>query len=78
MYFWLFIKFYNSRIFSFHFDLGAATNLFVNGTVFDLYVYLSEDEEFLNFNDSNSLVWKHEGLIYGDWYSGTEGDGIYR
>ena len=40
---------------------GAASNLFINGTIFDLYVYLSEDENVIDFNDSKSLVWKHEG-----------------
>ena len=40
---------------------GAASNLFINGTIFDLYVYLSEDENVIDFNDSTSLVWKHEG-----------------
>lgn len=56
---------------------GAASNLFINGTIFDLYVYLSEDENVIDFNDSNSLVWKHEGLVYGDWTSGPNGDGTY-
>ena len=26
---------------------GAASNLFVNGTIFDLYVFLSEDPELI-------------------------------
>jgi len=57
---------------------GAATNLFENGTVFDLYVYLSEfeDNAKLNYHDID-LIWKQEGLIYGDWYSGPNGDGTY-
>ena len=55
----------------------AATNLYQNGTVMDLYVYLSEDEVFGDFNNSDALVWVHKGLEYGDWYSGDTGDGIY-
>ena len=43
---------------------GAASNLFINGTIFDLYVYLSEDENVIDFNDSKSLVWKHEGNFH--------------
>ena len=41
---------------------GAATNLFENGTVFDLYVYLSEfeDNAKLNYHDID-LIWKQEG-----------------
>merc|ERR1739844_380902 len=35
------------------------------------------DENVIDFNDSNSLVWKHEGLVYGDWTSGPNGDGTY-
>ena len=56
---------------------GAASNLFVNGTIFDLYVFLSEDPELVNFNDSDSLIWMKDGLVYGDWYSGPNGDGTY-
>lgn len=56
---------------------GAATNLFENGTVFDLYVYLSEDKVFGSFNDSTSLIWSKTGLVYGDWYSGEDADGTY-
>jgi len=56
---------------------GAATNLFENGTVFDLYVYLSESEEFHGFKDPSSLVWTKKGLVYGDWYSGNDADGCY-
>ena len=56
---------------------GVATNLFENGTIFDLYVYLSEAEEFAAFKDVDALVWKHTGLVYGDWYSGENQDGTY-
>jgi len=56
---------------------GAATNLFENGTIFDLYVYLSESEEFAAFKDVDSLIWTKTGLVYGDWYSGENEDGTY-
>lgn len=52
-----------------------AWNLFENGTVFDLHVYISEDLGSVNFSDSNSLIWFQEGLTYGDWYGGQNGDG---
>lgn len=42
----------------------------------DLYVYLSEKNSF-NFEDPSSLVWLKEDLIYGDWTSGPNNDGIY-
>uniref|UniRef100_A0AAG5CW65 Uncharacterized protein n=1 Tax=Anopheles atroparvus TaxID=41427 RepID=A0AAG5CW65_ANOAO len=54
-----------------------AWNLFENGTVFDLHVYISEDLYHVDFNDPNSLIWLQEGLVYGDWYGGRNGDGIF-
>lgn len=54
-----------------------AFNLFENGTVMDMYVFLSEDEVFTNFDDPNALVWSKKGLIYGDWTGGPNGDGTY-
>ena len=60
-----------------HLPKGAAVNLFTNGTLFDLYVFLSEDPEFVNFNDSGALIWTKKGLVYGDWESGPNGDGTY-
>ena len=57
---------------------GVASNLFPNGTVFDLYVYVSEAEkDFGDFNVSGALVWSKKGLEYGDWYSGPDGDATY-
>lgn len=49
----------------------AASNLFQNGTLFDLHVYLSEEQSSVNFSDTKSLLWFQEGLLYGDWYSGS-------
>lgn len=52
-----------------------AQNFFQNGTLFDLHVYVSEDQFVVNFTDTNSLIWYQEGLTYGDWYGGRNGDG---
>ncbi|CAG0919145.1 unnamed protein product, partial [Notodromas monacha] len=57
--------------------LKPASNLFQNGTMMDLYVYLSEDEKFSNFSDSTKLVWLQEELVYGDWSAGQDGDGTF-
>lgn len=55
----------------------TAWNLFENGTMFDLHVYISEDPLYVDFGDPNSLVWLQEDLMYGDWYGGKNGDGIF-
>lgn len=52
-----------------------AWNFFENGTLFDLHAYISEDFDEVRFNDPKSLVWFQEGLVYGDWYGGQNGDG---
>ncbi|XP_059095522.1 putative lipid scramblase CLPTM1 [Tigriopus californicus] len=54
----------------------AAHNLFANGTVMDLYVYVSEDLEFGGFNQSGALVWLQKDLVYGDWGAGPQQDGV--
>nr|CAD7608278.1 unnamed protein product [Timema genevievae] len=41
----------------------------------DLYVYISERKDFSEFNNPDSLVWRQDGLTYGDWTSGPVGDG---
>ena len=56
---------------------GAAVNLFTNGILFDLHVFLSEDPEFVDFNDTGALIWTKKDLVYGDWESGPDGDGTY-
>lgn len=43
----------------------------------DLYVYLSEQEKFSDFDNPAALFWLEEELIYGDWTSGMNGDGSY-
>jgi hypothetical protein len=42
----------------------------------DLYVYVSESEKFKDFSNQEALIWSEKGLIYGDWSSGSAGDGI--
>ena len=54
-----------------------SSNLYVNGTIFDLWMYVSENEAKPDFNDARELAWRKNGLTYGDWYSGPEGDGQY-
>lgn len=55
----------------------ASWNLFENGTVFDLYVYISDQHDYVDFENPQSLIWYKDGLIYGDWSSGADGDGTY-
>lgn len=54
---------------------SQAANIFENGMAYDLHAYLSESENFKDFDDLNSLIWMERGLIYGDWYSGPNKDG---
>ncbi|KAJ8730802.1 hypothetical protein PYW08_002215 [Mythimna loreyi] len=54
----------------------AATNMFANGTVLDMYCYVSEREFYSNLDDSD-LIWKHTGIVYGDWYGGPLNDGTF-
>lgn len=53
----------------------TATNIYSNGTLFDLHVYLSESEKFKDFNNTKAKVWTEYGLVYGDWSSGPDHDG---
>jgi hypothetical protein len=41
----------------------------------DFYVYLSESEKFSDFSNPDALIWSEKGMIYGDWSSGSNGDG---
>lgn len=52
-----------------------AANMFANGSVFDLYMFVGESERA----DSGvkHLVWRRPGLVYGDWISGPSSDGIH-
>ncbi|XP_063621101.1 putative lipid scramblase CLPTM1 [Cydia splendana] len=53
-----------------------SINMFSNGTELDMFCYLSEKEFFGKFEDAK-LIWKHEGITYGDWYAGPNKDGTY-
>ena len=44
----------------------------------DMWVYISEDEFFTDFNDSKSLFWEMNHLIYGDWVMGENDDGTFQ
>ncbi|XP_003744055.1 cleft lip and palate transmembrane protein 1 homolog [Galendromus occidentalis] len=55
-----------------------SSNMWANGTIFDLYVYVSEDERgSVHFRKPGALLWKQEDLAYGDWTSGENADGIH-
>jgi len=54
-----------------------ATNLYSEGMGFDLYIYVSEQEDFNDFNMPESLVWKKLGLKFGDWTDGPNSDSIF-
>ncbi|KAK3914606.1 Cleft lip and palate transmembrane protein 1-like protein [Frankliniella fusca] len=54
-----------------------AFNLFENGTSMDLYVFISESKKFTDFDNHEALIWRKNNLVYGDWYSGPNGDGNY-
>lgn len=54
-----------------------AKNLFDKGLPMDMYVYISEDEIFSDFNNKNALFWLEEEMVYGDWQGGLLGDGTY-
>merc|ERR1719312_896079 len=56
---------------------GAAANLYSEGMGFDMYVYLSEQDDFNDFNMPDSLIWKKLGLKFGDWTDGENSDSIF-
>jgi hypothetical protein len=43
----------------------------------DMYVYVSESDDFEDFKNKEALFWVQKGLTYGDWESGPNGDGSY-
>ena len=47
------------------------------GTEFDVYVYISEQQEFGEFDMDSTLHWKLEGINFGKWDQGIEGDSIF-
>ena len=42
-----------------------------------MYVYISENEKFTEFNDEKYLHWKLENIEYGNWYDGLNQDGQF-
>jgi len=56
---------------------APASNLFSDGMSFDLYIYVSEQQEFEEFQIPDRLVWKKQGLVYGDWEQGPNQDSIF-
>lgn len=40
-------------------------------------MYVSQDEVFTDFNNTEALFWFHRDLVYGDWATGESGDGCY-
>jgi hypothetical protein len=52
-------------------------NMFPKGTKFDLYCYISEMDEFTDFNNKNALLWSVENIEYGNWYDGPMNDGTF-
>ncbi|XP_033880559.1 putative lipid scramblase CLPTM1 [Acipenser ruthenus] len=55
-----------------------SRNLFPKDTFMDLHVYISESEHFTDFNNTEALLWEQTDLVYGDWFSGENGDGCYQ
>ncbi|XP_052697310.1 putative lipid scramblase CLPTM1 [Crassostrea angulata] len=54
-----------------------SQNIYPKGMKMDMYIYLSEQEDFTDFNNEDALFWSLKGLEYGDWTSGPNGDGSY-
>ncbi|KAJ8256399.1 hypothetical protein COCON_G00185510 [Conger conger] len=54
-----------------------SRNLFPKDTLMDLYVYVTQNEQFSEFNDTDALYWYQRDLVYGDWVTGENQDGCY-
>nr|CAG4640714.1 EOG090X032C [Eulimnadia texana] len=55
----------------------ASSNLYANGTLMDLYVYVSENAEKPDFDKSDNLLWVLPNILYGEWSGGPNNDGIH-
>lgn len=55
---------------------SPSINMFANGTILDMYCYVSDNEFYDDYKDSD-LIWKHTGIIYGDWTAGEQKDGTF-
>jgi len=56
---------------------APATNLFQEGAEYDMWIYVSEADDFNNFDMTENLFWKLEGLQFGKWDQGLNADSIY-
>ncbi|KAH9488729.1 Cleft lip and palate transmembrane protein 1 like protein [Bulinus truncatus] len=54
-----------------------SSNVFEKFTHMDMYVYVSEQEEFTDFKNEKALFWLERGLVYGDWTGGVNNDGSF-
>ena len=52
-------------------------NMFPKGTLFDMNIYISEEEAFTKLQDSKALFWSLKDIEYGNWYGGPNSDGEY-
>lgn len=58
---------------------SPAGNIYPRGSVFDMHVYLSEDDYFDSFDDDNKIFyWFQPNIEYGNWNIGPEQDGIFK
>lgn len=51
-------------------------NMFAKGTLFDFYVFISEMDQFEQFDDKSALFWRVNDIEYGNWNIGKNQDGI--
>lgn len=56
---------------------GPAKNRFPLGTEMSLWVFVNEEEMFTDFSNPDALFWRKDGLVFGDWTSGVDKDGIF-
>lgn len=56
--------------------LGQPGNMFDKGTLFDMFIYISESEKFEEFENPKSLFWNMNDIEYGNWNFGENQDGI--
>ncbi|KAJ8368992.1 hypothetical protein SKAU_G00090200 [Synaphobranchus kaupii] len=54
-----------------------SRNLFPKDTLMDMHVFVTQNEHFSEFNESEALFWYQRDLVYGDWVTGDNGDGCY-
>lgn len=55
--------------------LQTPGNMFPKGTRFDIYVYITEDSKFDEFENERALFWMIADVEYGNWNIGPNADG---